>query len=89
MGFLNRHRGRPARSRRLPSQSPRNKSRRLLFETCESRDLFAADLKMLLWHDFDADGVRDIGDHGLRGGVAGFFWSYDAGIGNGDDCCIL
>ncbi len=85
MAYLNRRRGVPARSRRLPNQSPRKNSRNLLFEQCEPRDLFAADLSVQLWHDFNADGVRDAGDNGLRGGVVELYSTTDAVVGNADD----
>ncbi len=54
-----------------------NRHRNLQFEACERRDLFAADLNVRLW--LDADGVREINEASLAGGVVELF----ANDGNG------
>src|SRR4026208_1094845 len=78
----NRH-GRGSRPRLLRRAAQRN--RRLVGEWLEPRSLLASDIRGLVWHDVNQNGLLDASEPGLQDTLGGGVATTDTVIGNSDD----
>jgi hypothetical protein len=77
----------PGWSERIRAKARRDRRYVSWIEQLEERTLLAT-VGDSIWHDRDADGVRDIAEPGVAGAVVELFDAADGTIGNGDDVSI-